>query len=152
MPTMKQDTIWLTIFPNHSIIKPLNKRIVLSNNSWFLHFYVDICRRYNYLCKNPTLVYLYIIFRTRVMWFGRSSAVQGVAKSQTRLSDWNEQNWTELNLSTWEDTWDYEQLHFCLQSHNLPIKNEVNSLHTLYNNFVFKKGRWILLYREKWGS
>ena len=49
-------------------------------------------------------------------------------------------NRTELNLSTWEDSWDYEQLHFCLQSHNLPIKNEVNSLHTLYNNFVFKKG------------
>ena len=96
MSTMKQDTIWLTIFPNHSIIKPLNKRIVLSNSSWFLTFYVDICRRYNYLCKNLTLVYLYIIFGTRVMWFRKSSVVQGVAKHQTRLSDWTELNWTCL--------------------------------------------------------
>ena len=94
MPTMKQDTIWLTMFPNHSTLKPLNKRFVLSNDSWFLSFYVDICRRCIYLCKSATLVYLYIILRTRVMWFGRSSAVHGVAKGQRRLRDWTELNWT----------------------------------------------------------
>ena len=34
------------------------------------------------------------------------AAIHGVTKSQTRLSDWTELNWTELNLG---ETWDMIQ-------------------------------------------
>ena len=30
-----------------------------------------------------------------------SAAIHGVAKGQTRLSDWTELNWTELNYDLW---------------------------------------------------
>lgn len=88
---MKQDTIWLIVFPNYAIIKHPN-RTILGHNLWFLS--LCISWSYNYFWKSPTSMYSHIIFRTKVLWFARHYYSQEM--TQTII------------------TCDYEQLSFLL--------------------------------------
>ena len=51
------------------------------------------------------------------------AAIHGVAKSQTRLSDWTELNWTELNLGKFVETY-AKYLNYCFKEQEQELKKE----------------------------
>ena len=59
------------------------------------------------------------------------AAIHGVAKSQTRLSDWTELNWTDRAL--WHEFWSGEKLHITAMACLVVLYQMMNSL-----SYIFK--------------